>query len=240
MTVLVLGGYGAVGSGIVGGLRGDGRLALAAGRDPARADTVIDIADKDSYRQAIVDTDIVVNASGVEDPELARIATTAGLAFVDITATIGYVEALEQLDPPAPLLVSVGLAPGLTNLLAVAASNHVPGPIDLAVVLGAGDEHGLAATEWSLRLLGRSFTNPGTVDLIRNFTHPTSFDLPRYGRRRLYRADFSDQHTLSRDPQDPGEDLFRSRLQVGDHRSGCPDLAARCFPSACRCSFPRL
>lgn len=44
---------------------------------------------------------VVVNAAGAEDPALAVLATTGGAAFVDVTATTGYVAALERLTPSA-------------------------------------------------------------------------------------------------------------------------------------------
>jgi saccharopine dehydrogenase-like NADP-dependent oxidoreductase len=201
MTTLVLGGYGQVGARIVTQLHADGEVALAAGRDPFRADRVIDLhqASEGSLQAALADVDIVVNASGTEDPALVALITQHGAAMVDITATTGYVTALEHFDPPRPVLLSVGLAPGLTNLLAAAVYATTPGPIDLAVLLGAGDRHGQAALAWSYRLLGRHLTEPATGARIRNYTQPRRFTLPGGAQRRLYRADFSDQHTLTRD-----------------------------------------
>ena len=201
MTTLVLGGYGAVGARVVAQLRADGEAALAAGRDPARADRVVDLREDGlgSLQAALPDVDVVVNAAGVEDPSLAALIAGRGVALVDITATSGYVAALERLNPPRPILLSVGLAPGLTNLLAATVHAAAPGPIDLAVLLGAGERHGVAAVAWSYGLLGRRFRDPATGSLVRNYTRPRRFELPGYGRRRLYRADFSDQHALTRD-----------------------------------------
>lgn len=201
MKTLVLGGYGAVGALIVAQLRVDGNTVFAAGRDSARADRVVDLAERDagSLRAALSGVDVVVNAAGVEDPRLVAMVTRHAIPWVDITATTGYVAALEQLDLPGPVLLSVGLAPGLTNLLAVAVHVSAPGPIDLAVFLGAGERHGKAAVAWSYGLLGRRFRDPNTGRLIRNYTAPKRFSLPRQRGRLLYRADFSDQHVLSRD-----------------------------------------
>lgn len=120
MQILVLGGYGAVGARVVAELRAQGEVALTAGRDPRRADRVVDLRDSSSYRAALAGIDIVVNAAGVEDPILATLATDHGAAFVDVTATTDYVAALDRLHPSAPVLISVGLVPGLTNLLAAA------------------------------------------------------------------------------------------------------------------------
>jgi saccharopine dehydrogenase-like NADP-dependent oxidoreductase len=201
MRTMVLGGSGAVGARIVGQLQAAGGIVVTAGRDPARADRVVDLREPGlgSLQAALSDVDVVINAAGVEDPTVATLITGNGVALVDITATTTYVTALERLDPPRPVLLSVGLAPGLTNLLAAAVHAAAPGPVDLAVLLGAGERHGAAAVAWSYGLLGRRFADPATGSPVRNYTWPRRFDLPEHGRRRLYRADFSDQHTLTRD-----------------------------------------
>ncbi|WP_454196746.1 hypothetical protein [Nocardia sp. Marseille-Q1738] len=199
MSVLVLGGYGAVGRHLVTELRRSGDIVLVAGRDPARADVRIDLGEPGlrSYREALDGIDVVVNTSGSEDPRLAQQAAEHGSAFVDVTASTEYVALLEQSTPAGPVILSVGLAPGLTNLLAAAAHAQSPGPIDIAVLLGAGERHGAAATEWSYRLLGRNFRADN--EYVRNYTRPQVFELPGHRRRRLFRADFSDQHVLTRD-----------------------------------------
>ena len=200
MRSLVLGGYGAVGAHVVRRLRGIGAVAHVAGRDPRRADRVVDLTQPASLTDALSNVDVVVNCAGVEDAALVERITSHGVAVVDITATARYVEALERLSLPQPVTLSVGLAPGLTNLLA--ASVHAAAPatgIDVGIVLGAGEHHGNAGVAWTYDLLGRRFADPGTGEAVRNFTRPRRFELPVLGRRRLYRADFSDQHTLTRD-----------------------------------------
>jgi len=113
VRALVPGGYGAVGAEVVSELRAGGDDSPVAGRDPARADRVVDFHEPGgaSYRAALASVDVVVNAAGVEDPAVAAIAAERGAAFVDITATSAYVAALELLRPRRPVLVSVGLAP---------------------------------------------------------------------------------------------------------------------------------
>jgi saccharopine dehydrogenase-like NADP-dependent oxidoreductase len=201
VRTLVLGGYGAVGARIVEQLRASGEVAFAAGRDAARADVVVDASEPGavSLQAALSEVDVVVNAAGVEDPDLVALIAGRGVAFVDITATTGYVATLERLELSQPVLLSVGLAPGLTNLLAAAVHAAAPRPIDLAVLVGAGERHGAAGVAWSYGLLGRRFRDPATGEQVRNYTRPQRFDLPGYGRRRVYRADFSDQHVLTRD-----------------------------------------
>ncbi|WP_174189932.1 saccharopine dehydrogenase [Nocardia barduliensis] len=199
MRVLVLGGYGAVGRYLVAELWRGGDTALAAGRDPARADVTIDLGEPglQSYQRALDGIDVVVNTSGFECSRLAELAADHGSAFVDVTASTEYVALLERTLLSRPAIVSVGLAPGLTNLLAAAVHAQSPGPIEIAVLLGAGERHGAAATEWSYRLLGRKFRDGN--EFVRNYTRPRLFTLPGHRRRRLFRTDFSDQHVLTRD-----------------------------------------
>lgn len=208
MNVLVLGGYGAVGRHVVAELREAGDTAYAAGRDAARADRVVDLRQGD-LTPALDGIDVVVNAAGAEQARLVTQVTDAGAAFVDMTASTGYVAAVEALSPAAPVLLSVGLAPGLTTLLAAAAYAEAPGPVDIALVLGAGEKHGPAATAWSYDLLGRRFADTHGGPPVRNYTQGSRFTLPGgLGRRRLYRADFSDQHTLTRDLGAPVRTYF--------------------------------
>ncbi|WP_232662670.1 NAD-dependent epimerase/dehydratase family protein [Pseudonocardia sp. TRM90224] len=200
MNFLVLGGYGAVGAAVVGELRAAGHSVTTAGRDAARADRAVDLREPGlrSYREALAGIDVVVNAAGVESIDV--VAATGPAAFVDITATTAYVHAVERLAPTGPVLLSVGLAPGLTNLLAAQLHRERPARrIDVAVLLGTGDAHGAAATGWTFGLLGRRFADPATGEPVLNFSGAHPFDLPGAGRRRLVRADFADQHVLTRD-----------------------------------------
>jgi hypothetical protein len=210
MRVLVLGGYGATGSRIVASLRAAGDVVFTAGRDAARADRVLDLRrlDAATVGGAASDVDVVVNSAGVEDPAVTAAFLDRGVGFVDITATTGYVAALERLEPRAPLLLSVGLAPGLTNLLAAAVHRDAPGPVDVALVLGTGEEYGAASVGWSADLLGTRFADPATAAAILNYTRPERFRLPGSGKRRLLRVDFSDQHTLTRDLAVPVRTYF--------------------------------
>lgn len=236
MNIIVLGGYGAVGAHVVAHLRARGEHVRAAGRDAHRADLVLDARDPARLNAALTGVDVVVNAAGIEDPSLVEQTTRHGAAFVDITATTSYMTALERLDPASPVLLSVGLAPGLTNLLAAAVHHDAPGqPIDIALLLGAGERHGKASTIWAYQLLGHHLREPATGRPIRNYSEPQRFDLPGYGRRRLYRADYSDQHVLNRDLNVPVRTYFglTSRLAT-------TTLAALTWIPAAAKATPRL
>lgn len=87
-------------------------------------------------------------------------------------------------------VLSVGLAPGLTNLLVKAARDRCPEATGfrIGVLLGLGDSHGPAAIDWTLRSLGPLRPE----DIL-----PLRFG----GDRRAVPSipfDFSDQHALMR------------------------------------------
>lgn len=208
---LVLGGYGVTGAGVVERLRRGGDRATVVGRDPARADLAVDLRVGPSrpLRDAIAQADVVVNASGLEDLRFLESAARHGVPFVDVTATTAYVQAIERWSPPrTAVLLSVGLAPGLTTLLAAAVHDRSPGPIDVGIVLGSGERHGRGGTRWARDLLGRRFADTRGGPPVRNYAAGRTFALPGLGRRRLYRADFSDQHTLTRDLGSPVRTFF--------------------------------
>ena len=199
--VLVLGGYGAVGIPLMKQLAKVPEIsAYSAGRDPARADVVVDLKEPGAYSTVVRDFDVVVNASGFEDVRLADEAVRGGAAFVDITATSSYCEELEAVD--GPVLMGVGLAPGLTSVLAAEAHRLGDGPVDILIGLGGGELHGPAATAWTYGMLGTRFPDPDGRS-VRNYTGMKTFRIPAdatgYRTGPAVRADFSDQHALTRD-----------------------------------------
>ena len=94
----------------------------------------------------------------------------------------------------------MGLAPGLTNLLArrCAQTLEAGRSIDVFVLLGLGEAHGEAAVRWTVENLVKRFPAPG-AGMVESLTDPKSTTFPGgYGVRRAYRFDFADQHVISR------------------------------------------
>ncbi|MFI5500244.1 NAD-dependent epimerase/dehydratase family protein [Nocardia asteroides] len=234
MSVLVLGGYGAVGTHLVRLLRAQGIPVITAGRDPARADRVVDVTAPDRIGEALAGVATVVNCAGTEDSRLADVCAERGIVFVEISATTEYVRDLEFVD--GPVVLGVGLAPGLTTLLAVELIEREQAPVDIMVGLGSGEHHGAAATAWTYRLLGRRFADAdGTM--IRNFTVPARFPIPEHAGYPPFpalRADFADQHRLTREFSVP----VRSYLRL-DSRLATAGLATLTWAPALRALAPR-
>lgn len=191
MRVAVLGANGAVGGRIVTKLSGRGHDVVRVGRKAAVNDRVVDLGSPDTseYAAAVADVDVVINASGLENPALARQSGNA--RFVDISATADYVEKI-IVDPAAGgVLAFVGLAPGLSTLMAAELPAESGDHVDVALTLGEGEKHGAAAVEWTVGLLGTTFVD-GSGQSVRNLTRPRSLEGPLGSRRRFVRADFPD------------------------------------------------
>jgi hypothetical protein len=201
--ILVIGGYGAVGTRVTSTLDAwfPGRV-VPSGRDGVRArrsgGVRVDVTDHPGFRQTLDDLgDISVAVLCVEPPDesVARMCLERGIHVVDINATQPYLDAVASLDTTAAdsgatAVLSVGVAPGLTNLLARRAHESVGGAerLDLTVLIGAGEQHGPDALRWTLAGLAEP-ASPA---------RPTRTVLPGYGTRTAYPFPVSDQYTLAR------------------------------------------
>ncbi|GAA2060935.1 hypothetical protein GCM10009801_02890 [Streptomyces albiaxialis] len=209
-TVLVLGGYGAVGAPLTRLLRAvlPGRV-LPAGRRPAASGDPeavrADVRDPESFAGLLERHRVGVVVLCVEPPDagITRLCLERGVHVVDLNATPRLLAATEALHGTAvaggaTALVSVGVAPGLTNLLARRAHREIGGAerLDLAVLLGTGEDHGADALRWTLESLG---TGPGTGPDTAAGAGPEGARVegfPLHGRRRARPFPFSDQYAL--------------------------------------------
>lgn len=81
--------------------------------------------------------------------------------YVDITADYSVIAGIEKLSPAGSTVVlSVGLAPGLTNMLAKQGKQRLDTArlADIYVLLGLGEAHGRAAIEWTIDNLAADFS----------------------------------------------------------------------------------
>ncbi|MFD1366294.1 NAD(P)H-binding protein [Actinoplanes sichuanensis] len=207
---LIVGGYGAVGREAAAGLAGHTEVVVA-GRNPdqAKHPTAIrlDLRDPEQIDAALDGVDAVLMCVETGNAHLARACLARGIGYADVTATPSVIADLEQAGgreksggeksgrensgPEVPgsgtaaAVLSVGIAPGVTNLLASHVSTLAPGePVRIGVLLGSGERHGTAAVAWTVDGLGQE-QGSWTAD----------FPAP-FGRRTVHRFPFSDQHTL--------------------------------------------
>jgi len=151
----------------------------------------LDVSDPVALDAALNDARVVVTCVSARNREIAEACILQGVHFVDISASYSVLRSLEALNDQARSsgvtgLLSVGLAPGITNLL-VRQIQDLLGAVrsaEITVLLGLGDTHGQDAIRWMLensRALGEA----------------KRIQLPEpYGARAAYAFDFADQHVV--------------------------------------------
>jgi saccharopine dehydrogenase (NAD+, L-lysine-forming) len=219
--ILIVGGYGAVGRVVATRLaeKYPGQV-VAAGRNYDRANELsratngkiqplaLDIFTAHETPEILDDVALVIMCLDLPDTRFAEMCLQKGVAYVDVTATYAYLSRVEALNEVAQAgggtaVLSVGITPGLTNLLASHAKSQFDDlqQLDIHVLLGLGEAHGEAAVRWMVKNLNRSFSVPenGHAKLVENFGDSQQTVFPaNLGRRTTYRFDFSDQHMLPR------------------------------------------
>jgi hypothetical protein len=201
---MVVGGYGAVGQllcrelarggdleVVVAGRRLEAAASLASELEAAAR--VIDLRDPATWPEAAAGVDLVVMCMDQQSTQFVSFLFGLGIDYVDVTASDDFFLQLERLPAPrrSAALLSVGCAPGLSNILAA----HCVGRLDRAddveigMLFGLGDAHGDAALEW---LAGRIF------DVSRKRGSMAVDFGRRWGKRAAFFVDFSDQHALMR------------------------------------------
>jgi hypothetical protein len=208
--ILIVGGTGHVGRLIATRILAAGTASLRlGGRDMTKAThlarklgctaTRVDLHDPASWDKALMGIDTVITCIDAPDADFARAVLKRGLRYIDISATDAVLRRIEDLDPLARengglAVLSVGLAPGLSTLLAEAACVGFDS-VDLLhihVLLSGGDAHGAAAIDWTLDNLRD--LSPREIERLRPGSDmqddfPAALSIP---------FDFADQHVLRR------------------------------------------
>ncbi|MEY8752403.1 saccharopine dehydrogenase NADP-binding domain-containing protein [Alkalicoccobacillus gibsonii] len=201
-NIVVVGGYGKVGRMICEHLANKypGKV-YAAGRNHHKAEEfskamhsqVLPLAfdvSTDEEPAWLSDARIVVVCLDLANDRFASMCLEEGIQYVDITANEHYIYKMKALSKYSNLgtgVVSVGLAPGLTNLLAQQAVNMEQNisQIDISIMLGSGEKHGPAAVDWTLENMVHAFIHKKMVHFNSSI-----------GTRATYQFPFSDQYTL--------------------------------------------
>ncbi|GLZ06585.1 hypothetical protein Acsp03_40510 [Actinomadura sp. NBRC 104412] len=210
-SIVVLGGYGAVGKATaeILGRRFPGRVVVA-GRSWDRAERLVRSSDA-ALRAARVDVErpdevncvlrgaaLVVMCVERANTAVARACLERGVHYVDVSASAPVLESIAALHDlavsnAATAVLSVGVAPGLTNLLARRCAERLSDArtVDLSLLLGLGGEHGADSVRWVVDHLlepgGRGRGSRPRRARVR---------LGRAGVRTVHPFSFSDQYTV--------------------------------------------
>ncbi len=183
--ILIIGGYGNVGRIIATelGKQFPGQV-IVAGRNYQKAKEfslelgqqiipmVLDISRISANDGLLNDVGIVMMCLDQENIEFVRQCIRRGIHYIDISASYSILSKIEALNEEAKeagatAVLSVGLAPGLTNLLTKHCQSKLPDMTyaDIYVLIGLGEVHGNAALQWTFDNLNKEFTvhdNGGT------------------------------------------------------------------------------
>ena len=218
--IFIIGGYGQVGRAIAERLAPmfPGRVTVA-GRSVTKATIVatrighgadgraVDIF-ATGNADSLKDVALVIVCLDQTDTRFVERCLSRGIGYLDISAEYAFLSQVEQLDAvakenKATALLSVGVAPGLTNLLAARACarmDHVD-QLDILLELGLGDRHGQAAIEWMLDNLDAVYEvcENRRMKSVRSFAERLNLGFPgAKTTRAAYRFNFSDQHVIAR------------------------------------------
>lgn len=196
--ILIVGGYGAVGLQIARTLSANAENhVIVAGRSLAKGlatgfeARVIDLGSSGTWASALERVDLVIACIDQTNTDFVAEIVRRGIGYIDVTAGDAFFRQVEALTIRSPVLLSLGLAPGLSNLLAAAAAKELDAvsSIEIGILMGTGDDHGAAAIAWSTR----NMFDPAA----RRDESQINFG-PEFGVRRAYFMDFADQHALAR------------------------------------------
>ena len=206
-TILLAGGYGHVGTRIarrridraIGPVVIAGRNIAKAERAAAKlgcAARAIDLSDPSSWEHGLADIDLVVVCIDQVDVAFVSFALSRGLGYIDVTASDDFFRKVEGLDELARAnrgyaVLSVGFAPGLTNLMVKACTErlHEARKATIGIMLGLGDDHGPAAIAWTLNRIVDIQQPHEIIDL------PFGLEARRHPALAF---DFADQHVVRR------------------------------------------
>lgn len=216
--IVVVGGYGQVGQVVCNSL---GELfpgkVYAAGRNYEKAAQYassthgkvlplqMDAHDSHSVN-FLEEVALVVMCLDQENTRFVEKCLEHNIHYIDVSASYSFLSKVRNIgNSGRPLrstsVLSVGLAPGLTNLLVKQCANVLDEvhSADIYLMLGLGDQHGKAAIEWMVDNFNINFSviEKGLKTYVKSFEDGKKTEFPgKLGRRTAYRFNFSDQHVL--------------------------------------------
>ncbi len=213
--ILIVGGYGAVGSIIADNLsKKFPSQIIVAGRNLSKAKKT---AEKLHHKvipyqlninnitdfSILNDVHLVIMCLDQTNTDFVEYCISKNIHYIDISAQYKTLKSIENLkslaiENKSTVVLSVGLAPGITNLLAKYATTELQNTtsIDIFVLLGLGEKHGEAAYKWTFNNIDSQYqlSENGKNKIMKSFTKPIQTEL--LGKRSFYLFDFSDQHVL--------------------------------------------
>ncbi|MFB7159627.1 saccharopine dehydrogenase NADP-binding domain-containing protein [Lysinibacillus sp. NPDC056232] len=220
-NILVIGGYGQVGTVICNTLSQiyPGKV-IAAGRNFEKAKKFslsmngkvlplkLDIYNLEASHEVFTHTQLVIMCLDQKDTNFVEMCIQNKVHYIDISPSYTILSKIESLHSKAldlgtTLVLGVGLAPGLSNLMVKNLVNQVNkvNSTDTYLMLGIGEKHGNDGVEWLLNNINNNYSicENGQNKYVSSFTDAKYVELPKkYGKRVAYRFNLADQHILTK------------------------------------------
>jgi saccharopine dehydrogenase-like NADP-dependent oxidoreductase len=235
--ILIVGGYGVVGSRIAADLAPDfPDRVIVGGRNLEHANgaaaalghgvrgRTLDVTVPSSIGAALEDVSLVVSCIDQPGRGLLLAAIERGLSYTDITphlTDLGRGREYEEIDAAARasgahIVLGAGIVPGISSVVVRALAEVLGGAetIETSLLLTADDAAGPASSDYLLQELATPFTVHvnGADRTARAFSDPKVVEFPPpFGARRAYAFPFSDQVLY---PRTMGAHTVSSRLAV--------------------------
>lgn len=150
---------------------------------------------------------LVIMCVDQNDTRFVESCAKAGTDYIDISAKGDFLKQVERLHSAmkaseSTAILSVGLSPGITNLLVREAATHLDQveEADITVMLGLGEKHGKAAIEWTVDQMNTVYEvkKHGKLTKVQSLSDGKWIDFDELlGRRIAYRFPFSDQQAVA-------------------------------------------
>ncbi|MCP4177540.1 MAG: hypothetical protein GY756_07220 [bacterium] len=219
--IMVVGGYGDVGRTISIELgKKFPRNVIVAGRNYDKAEKLsaytgknvlpreIDIFSDSGYDKVLENVSLVIVCIDQKDTKFIEACIKRKINYVDITANYDFSLKVEKLNDLSKeynttTLISVGLSPGLTNLLTSYGKSKLDEmhQLDLYILGGLGESHGNATVNWFISKFSDKFYvyENGKRKLVKAFDKGKKSLFPEnIELRKAYRFDFSDHQILAK------------------------------------------
>jgi saccharopine dehydrogenase-like NADP-dependent oxidoreductase len=218
--ILIVGGYGGVGQHIATTLAEHfPQEVIVAGRNLQKAQQFVakiankalaiklDITNLNEVAGVLGDEiNLVVMCVEEQSSQFAEQCIDRGINYIDIAATHTLLSQIELLDHKAKqsgatVALSVGLAPGITNLLASHCVQKLEqvDHLDIFILLGMGEVHGESSNQWMLDNLNTSYLlqQADEKKLVQSFEqYKQTIFSDGIGKRSAFCFNFSDQHIV--------------------------------------------
>jgi len=217
--ILVIGGYGQVGKHVcielmknfpgrvfAGGRNIKKAISFAKETDERVKPFKIDIYDSESFHERLQEITLVIMCLSPHNNDLALFCIENKISYIDISPSNKIPSEIKLFEDKAitnetVCVLGVGLAPGLSNLMVKKVKPYFDEikTVDLFLLLGLGEKHGIDGIKWLLDNINKEFSlkHIDRIEVVKTFKKKKKTKFPKNLKNKTaYSFDLADQHTI--------------------------------------------